>query len=109
MIIVISYNARYAKLREVKKAHFPDFWRSRPVWLIFGLGSTVLRIRFDCDSFCSCKHLCACFITFHVAFYNLQFAAMVVHLLLRRHYFARFYQIVSMDAPVCMDADCLYC
>ena len=32
---------------------------------------------------------------------------MVVHLLLRRHYFARFYQIVSMDAPVCMDADCL--
>ena len=65
--------------------------------------------RFDCDSFCSCKHLCACFITFHAAFYNLQFAAMVVHLLLRRHYFARFYQIVSMDAPVCMDADCLYC
>ena len=46
--------------------------------------------RFDCDSFCSCKHLCACFITFHAAFYNLQFAAMVVHLLLRRHYFARF-------------------
>ena len=50
--------------------------------------------RFDCDSF-------------HAAFYNLQFAAMVVHWLLRRHYFARFYQIVSMDAPVCMDADCL--
>ena len=65
--------------------------------------------RFDCDSFCSCKHLCACFITFHAAFYNLQFAAMVGHLLLRRHYFARFYQIVSMDAPVCMDADCLQC
>ena len=63
--------------------------------------------RFDCDSLCSCKHLCACFITFHAAFYNLQFAALVVHLLLRRHYFARFYQIVSMDAPVCMDADCL--
>lgn len=42
--------------------------------------------RFDCDSF-------------HAAFYNLQFAAMVVHLLLRRHYFARFYQIVSMDVP----------
>ena len=55
--------------------------------------------RFDCDSFCSCKHLCDCFITFHAAFYNLQFAAMVVHLLLRRHYFARFYQIVSMDGP----------
>ena len=51
--------------------------------------------RFDCDSFCSCKHLCAYFITFHAAFYNLQFAAMVVHLLLRRHYFARFYQIVG--------------
>lgn len=33
--------------------------------------------RFDCDSFCSCKHLCACFITFHAAFYNLQFAAYV--------------------------------
>ena len=55
--------------------------------------------RFDCDSFCSCKHLCACFITFHAAFYNLQFAAMVVYLLLRRHYFARFYQNVSMDVP----------
>lgn len=55
--------------------------------------------RFDCDSFYSSKHLCACFITFHAAFYNLQFAAMVIHLLLRRHYFARFYQIVSMDVP----------
>ena len=44
MIVAVSYNARYAKLREAKKAHFPDFWRSRPVWLIFGLGSTVLRI-----------------------------------------------------------------
>ena len=52
--------------------------------------------RFDCDSF---KHLCACFITFHAAFYNLQFAAMVVHLLLLRHYFARFCQNVSMDVP----------
>ena len=41
------------------------------------------------------------------AFYNLQFAAVVVHLLLCRQYFARFYKIVSMDAPVCMDADCL--
>lgn len=122
MIVAVSYNARYAKLRGAKNAHFPDFWRSRPGWLIFGFGSTVLRIlhflsffidffvsrlqivsalcvlhRFDCDSFCSCKHLCACFITFHAAFYNLQFAAMVVHLLLRRHYFARFYQNVSMD------------
>ena len=136
MIIVVSYNARYTKLREVKKAHFPDFCRLSLGWLIFWLGLTVLRIlhflsyfivlfvsrlqilpvlcaavsvrlRFICDSLCSCKHLCACFITFHAAFYNLQFSAMVVHLLLRRHYFARFYQIVSMDAPICMDADCL--
>ena len=44
MIIDVSYNARYAKLRGVKNAHFPDFWRSRPGWLIFGLGSTVLHI-----------------------------------------------------------------
>lgn len=44
MIIAVSYNARYAKLREVKNAHFPDFGRSRPGWFIFGLGSTVLRI-----------------------------------------------------------------
>ena len=55
--------------------------------------------RFVCNAFYSSKHLCACFITFHAAFYNLQFAAMVVYLLLRRHYFARFYQIVSMDVP----------
>lgn len=40
------------------------------------------------------------FITFHAAFYDLQFAAVVAHLFLCRHYFARFYQIVSMDAPV---------
>ena len=44
------------------------------------------------------------FITFHAAFYDLQFAAVVVHLFLCRYYFARFYQ---MDAPVCMAADCL--
>ncbi len=44
MIVDISYNARYAKLREVKKANFPDFWRSSPSWLIIRLGSTVLRI-----------------------------------------------------------------
>lgn len=54
--------------------------------------------RFVSNSFYSSKHLCACFITFHVA-------AVVVHLC--RHCFACFYQIVSMDAPVCMDADCL--
>ena len=44
MIVDISYNARYAKLREVKKAHFPDFWRFSLGWLIFGPGLTVLRI-----------------------------------------------------------------
>ena len=44
LITDISYNARYAKLREVKKANFPDFWRSSPSWLIIRLGSTVLRI-----------------------------------------------------------------
>ena len=44
LIIDVSYNARYAKLREVKKAHFPDFWRSSPSWLIFGLSSAVLHI-----------------------------------------------------------------
>ena len=43
-MISISYNARYTKLREVKKAHFPDFWRSSLGWRIFGLGSTVLHI-----------------------------------------------------------------
>ena len=128
LIICVSYNARYAKLREVKNAHLPDFWRFSPGWLIFGLGSTVLRIlhflsyfivffvslflryallhRFVSNSF---KHLCTCFITFHTAFYYLQITVVVVvvHLLLCRHYFARFHQIVSMDAPVCMDADCL--
>jgi hypothetical protein len=44
LIITISYNARYAKLREVKNAHFPDFWRSSLSWLIFGLSSAVLHI-----------------------------------------------------------------
>lgn len=43
MITVVSYNARYAKLREVKKAHFLDFCRLSLGWLIFRLGSTVLR------------------------------------------------------------------
>ena len=53
----VSYNARYAKLREVKKAHFPDFWRSSLGWLIFGLGLTVLRI----------LHFLSCFIVFFVS------------------------------------------
>ena len=44
LITDISYNARYAKLREVKNAHFPDFWRSSLSWLIFGLSSAVLHI-----------------------------------------------------------------
>ena len=63
--------------------------------------------RFVCNSFYSDKHLCACFITVHAAFYNLQFAAVVVHLFLCRHCLVHFYQIVSMDALVCMAADCL--
>lgn len=58
--------------------------------------------RFICNLFYSSKHLCACFITFHAAFYDLQFAAVVVHLFLCGHYFARFYQIVSMDVPTYM-------
>lgn len=44
LIISVSYNARYAKLREAKNAHFPDFWRSSLSWLIFGLSSAVLHI-----------------------------------------------------------------
>ena len=44
MIIVVSYNARYAKLRGVKNANFPDFWRFSPGWLIFRLDSTALHI-----------------------------------------------------------------
>ena len=44
LIAQVSYNARYAKLREVENTHFPDFWRSRLGWLIFWLGLTVLRI-----------------------------------------------------------------
>lgn len=44
LIIVISYNARYAKLRGAKKARFPDFWHFSPGWLIIRLGSTVLHI-----------------------------------------------------------------
>ena len=44
LIVHISYNARYAKLREVKNAHFPEFWRFSLSWLIFGLSSAVLHI-----------------------------------------------------------------
>lgn len=127
MITDISYNARYAKLREVKKAHFPDFWRSASAGSFSGLVQPfctfckfyhilwfylshayrcflcyALLHRFVCNLFYSSKHLCACFITFHAAFYDLQFAAVVVHLFLCGHYFARFYQIVSMDVPTYM-------
>lgn len=125
LIISVSYNARYAKLREVKNAHFPEFWRFSLSWLIFGLSSAVLHIlqflsyfmvlfvsclqmlpvshayrcflcyallhQFICNSFYSSKHLCACFITFHVA-------AVVVYLFLCRHYVARFY-----------GCSCMYC
>ena len=57
LITAVSYNVRYAKLWEVKKAHFPDFWRSSLGWLIFGLGLTVLRI----------LHFLSCFIVFFVS------------------------------------------
>lgn len=97
LIIDISYNARYAKLREVKKAHFPDFCRFSLGWLIFKLSSTVLRILHVLSYFivsrlqilpvlCAAEsvrlflqRLCGCFIMFHAAFYDLQFAAVVDH------------------------------
>ena len=100
MITAVSYNARYAKLREVKKAHFPDFWRFSLGWLIFWLGLTVLRILHFLSYFivlfvsrlqilpvlCAAEsvrlflqRLCVCFIMFHAAFYDLQFAAVVDH------------------------------
>ena len=100
MIIDVSYNARYAKLREVKKAHFPDFCRLSLGWLIFWLGLTVLRILHFLSYFivlfvsrlqilpvlCAAEsvrlflqRLSVCFIMFHAAFYNLQFAAVVDH------------------------------
>ena len=44
LIISVSYNARYAKLRGVKNAHFPDFVRFSLGWLIFRLNSAVLLI-----------------------------------------------------------------
>ena len=117
LIIVVSYNARYAKLRGVKNTHFPDFWRFSPGWLIFRLDSTALHILHFLPCFivlfvshfqmlsvlCAASllvihfapailfrqaSLCACFITFHVT-------AVVVQLLLCRHYFACFDQIVS--------------
>lgn len=69
LITNISYNACYAKLREVKKAHFPDFCRLSLGWLIFWLGLTVLRILLlpvlcaaesvRLQFFYSSKHLCA--------------------------------------------------
>ena len=37
LIVSVSYNARYAKLREAKNAHFPDFWYFCLGWLIFVL------------------------------------------------------------------------
>ena len=97
LITDISYNARYAKLREVKKAHFPDFCRLNLGWLIFWLGLTVLRILHFLSYFivsrlqilpvlCAAEsvrlflqRLCVCFIMFHAAFYDLQFAAVVDH------------------------------
>ena len=100
MIIDVSHNERYAKLREVKNAHFPDFCRFSLGWLIFRLGSTVLRslhfLSYFIVLFVSrlqilpvlcvaesvrlfLQRLCVCFIMFHAAFYDLQFAAVVDH------------------------------
>ena len=100
LIISVSYNARYAKLREVKKARFPDFWRFSLGWLIFWLGLTVLRILHFLSYFivlfvsrlqilpvlCAAEsvrlflqRLCVYFIMFYAAFYDLQFAAVVDH------------------------------
>ena len=61
LIIDISYNARYAKLREVKKAYFPDFWRFIPGWLIFRLDSTALHI----------LHFLPCFIVLFVSHFQM--------------------------------------
>ena len=77
------------------------------VFFVSHLLHTYLLFLCYCNLFYSSKHLCACFITFHAAFYDLQFAAVVVHLFLCGHYFARFYQIVSMDVSTYIDADCL--
>ena len=108
LIVVVSYNARYAKLREAKNTHFPDFCRLSLGWLIFWLSSTVLRSLHFLSYFfivlfvsrlqilpvlCAAEsvrlwfmlvrlflqRLCVCFIMFHAAFYDLQFAAMVDH------------------------------
>ena len=70
--------------------------------LLFSLSHTYLLFLCYCNLFYFSKHLCACFIIFHAAFYDLQFAAVVVHLFLCGHYFARFYQIVSTDVPTYM-------
>ena len=132
LIIAVSYNARYAKLREVKKPISRIFVVSasagsfsglvQPFYvvctfyhiLLFYLSHAyryflcyALLHWFVCNSFYFSRHLCACFITFRAAFYNLQFAAVVVHLFLCKHCLVHFYQVVSMDAPVCMTADCL--
>ena len=124
MIAVVSYNARYAKLRGAKKSTFHGFLRFSPGWLIFRLGSTVLHIlhflsyfivflshayrcflcyallhRFVYNSFYSSKHLYACFITFHAPFYSLQFAPVVVHLFFIDITLCVSIKSQSMDAP----------
>ena len=105
LIIAVSYNARYAKLRGAKNAHFPDFVRFSLGWLIFRLNSAVLLILHFLPHFhillfylslayrlfqrsalhhwfvliqLFLRHLYGCFTTLHVAFYNLQFAYVFV-------------------------------
>lgn len=57
MIAIVSYNARYAKYREVKKATFPVFEPFSAVWLHLGLCGLfepgfALVIIFCCYKFC---------------------------------------------------------
>ena len=66
----VSYNARYAKHREAKNAHFPEFWRFSLGWLIIRLGSIVLHIlrfftmfyRFICLTLSDASYVMRCFI-----------------------------------------------
>lgn len=124
LITAVSYNARYAKLREVKKAHFPDFCRLSLGWLIFKLSSTVLRsllfLSYFIVLFVSRLHilpvLCAA-----VSFCNSIGLAASLRLLcstscscvcLSSSFFVRtwlsmFLPESSEDAPVWMAADCL--
>ena len=119
LIIVVSYNARYVKYREVKKAYFPDFGVS-------GSAGSLLDLALQFCEVCAIYHillfylpstyklflhgalccfmgfvlfqlfrrcLCVCFAVFHAAFYNLSDCFWY------RHHSGRFCQNVSADAP----------